>query len=567
MLQSLKITNLATIRSVELELESGFSILTGETGAGKSIIIDAIHFVTGKKADYSLIRSGESQASVEACFSINKLNHVKELLSEAHIPFESELIIRRILQKNNRQKILLNDVTTTRIKLEEIGKLLVNIHGQHANQALLQIASHIDFLDAYGQLMDLRSEVKELFAQFQQALKAYEKFTQESREKIQQIEELSFQKSEIEQFELQEDEEETLTQENQILSHSAKLSLVLAQTQDELYDRDSSLTERLGLIKQSLEEAVNIDPDCARFLHPLEDCLFQIEDLRHSFSNFSAKYQENPERLEWINQRLSQIQTLKRKYGNSIPQILEYLQQISGQLDLFQNAEETEKILLEKMNVSKERLNKKSRELSSCRHQTAKILDQKIVEELHQLGMEKARFETKIHLKKSTENREGTFYFSPNGMDEVEFLISVNPGQELKSLVKVASGGELSRIMLALKTILVSVDGVETMIFDEIDSGISGRTAEMVGYKLRTLGQSQQTLCVTHLPQIVAFSEYHFVISKTIQEDTTLTSIQCLAQKEKVQELARLMGGSKITPQTLGLAAEMLEHAKQKMTP
>jgi len=483
MLLRLKINNLATIRNIELELEQGFSLLTGETGAGKSIIIDAIDFITGKKADYSLIRSGESQASVEAVFDIGNLENVQQLLTEIHIPFESELIIRRIIQENGRQKILLNDITITRTKLEEIGKLLVNIHGQHDNQALLQVSTHIHFLDGYGELTELREEVRVLFATYQQNLTAYENFKQQMIEQTRQIEELSYQRKEIEQLELQAEEEETLTQEGQILNHAAKLSFIFAQTQEELYNRDDSLIERLGMIQQALKEAEAIDPHCTEFRQSLENCLFQIDDLRHNLSHYASKCQENPERLEWVNQRLSQIQTLKRKYGDSIPQILEHLNQITQKLDLLQNPEESEDALLKKMIASKEKLHKKSQKLSKQRHRTAKNLNQHIMKELHPLGMKKAIFQTNISPKVQSENGNESYQYSPVGIDHVEFLLSVNPGQELRSLVKVASGGELSRIMLALKTVLFSVDPVETMIFDEIDSGISGSTAEMTLFR------------------------------------------------------------------------------------
>lgn len=565
MLLRLNIHNLATIQHTAIEFEQGFSILTGETGAGKSIIIDSIYFITGKKADYSLIRSGETQATVEAVFEISHLENVQKILSEADIPFESELIIRRILQKNNRQKIFLNDVTGTRIKLEEIGKLLVNIHGQHDNQALLQTATHIDFLDGYGQLLGLRTETQALFESYQKHTKNYEDFKRHSQERIQQIEEFTYQKQEIEQLELQVDEEEILSQEAQILSHSAKLSFIFAQAQDGLYDQDGSIIELLGVIQQTLREAEEIDPKCGELRHSLETSLFQLEDLRHNISNFAPKYQENPERLEWVNQRLNQIQNLKRKYGTSIPEILEYLNQIQQTLDQLQNPEESEKALYERMMTARKELNQKSQALSTERHRVTKSLDKKVMKELHQLGMEKAHFQTKLSLKIKTENGSESYQYSSLGIDNVEFLLSVNPGQELRSLAKVASGGELSRIMLALKTVLIAVDPVETMIFDEIDTGISGRIAEMVGYKLRSLGEAQQALCVTHLPQIVAFSQNHFAISKAIRQNSTFTTIQTLTSEERVQELARLMGGSEITPQTLRLAAEMLERAQEKL--
>ena len=565
MLLQLNIHNLATIQHVEIEFDAGFSILSGETGAGKSIIIDALHFITGKKADYALVRSGETQATVEGIFEISQLENVQTILQEEGIPFESELIIRRVLQSNNRQKIFLNDVAVTRFKLEEIGKLLVNIHGQHDNQALLQTATHIDFLDGYGQLSALRQQVKECFDECQIHTKNYEHFKRQAQARSQQIEELFYQKEEIEQLELQADEEEHLSQEAQILNHAAQLSLIFSQAQEGLYDQDGSIIEHLGIIQQSLQTAEEIDPKCKELRQALENSLFQLEDLRRNVTHFASQYQENPQRLEWVNQRLNQIQNLKRKYGNSIAEILEHLQQIRQTLDQLQNPEESEKALHEKMVQAQKNLQQASQELSKKRHRVRQSLDQKIMEELHQLGMEKAVFQTKLSLKIKAKEGVKTYHYSPLGMDEVEFLLSVNPGQELRSLTKVASGGELSRVMLALKTVLIAVDPVETMVFDEIDAGISGRIAEMVGYKLRSLGKSHQALCVTHLPQIVAFSQNHFVISKTIQQNSTFTTIQTLTFQEKIQEIARLMGGAEVTSQTLGVASEMLERAQEKL--
>ena len=562
MLLRLKINNLATIRLVEIEFDEGFSILTGETGAGKSIIIDALHFITGKKADYSLIRSGESQALVEAVFDISNLKNVQRILQKIDIPFESELIIRRILQDNNRQKIFLNEVAVTRATLEESGKMLVTIHGQHDNQALLQVSSHVDFLDDYGHLKDLREIVNTSYHTFQQDLKRYESFQQRLREDARQMEDLEFQRKEISEMDLKADEEEILSREAQILSNASKLALIFAETREALYDQDGSLVERLGMIGQSLNKAEKIDPACRDFRLTLEDCLFQIEDLRRGFSKFTTQYLENPQRLEWTNQRLSQIQTLKRKYGRSIPELLQYFQQITEKLDQLQNPEESEKTLDEKMKASRSTLQHQSQILSAARQRVAKKFDRQVKEELIQLGMDKVRFKTQLATK-FQKNPERSVQYTPDGIDHVEFLLSVNPGQSLRSLAKVASGGELARIMLALKTVLLSIDPVETLIFDEIDSGISGRIAEMVGYKLHSLGKIRQALCVTHLPQIVSFSQHHFAISKTIHQNATYTSIQALDPQERVHELARLMGGTEITSQTLSLASEMLVRAKK----
>ncbi len=566
MLLHLRVSNLATIQDLEIELAEGFTILTGETGAGKSIIIDAIQLITGKKADYGMVRTGEKKATVEAAFDIQRLPVVQQILKDTDIPCEeSELIVRRVIQSNGRQRTFLNDVNVGVTKLEEIGKLLVNVHGQHDNQALLRVGPHLYFLDGFAQLVSLRETVGTLFHKYQDYLNEHEALKARLAERTARIEELSFQRKELEEADLKKEEEEALEQEAYLLNHSERLKLLCIQAQKELYDQDGSLVERVGALEQSMREAEKIDTQCYEFRRSLETCLFQLEDVHRAISSYTTRIEEDPQRLEWINQRLSLIQSLKRKYGvSTIALILDHLNRVKLELKQLGSLEETEEALIQKIKEVKAELHEKATKLSELRKREAKKLDKQIMAELHQLGMEKAIFQTTIAPRLGPDSQSSEPHYTPIGIDHVEFELSVNPGQQLRSLTKVASGGELSRIMLALKTVLASVDTVETLIFDEIDTGISGRVAEIVGQKLRSLGNAAQTLCITHLPQIAAFSENHFGISKSVKKGATYTSVLPLNQKEKVQELARLIGGTEITPQTHTLAAEMIERSEQK---
>lgn len=556
MLLQLNITNLATIEKLTVEFQPGFSILTGETGAGKSIIIDALQLITGQKGGGALIRSGADRASVEATFEVKRNQQVQQLLEDMDIPLEDgELIIRRVLQSNGRQKIFLNDVTTSLTRLDEIGTLLVNIHGQHDNQALLHRASHIHFLDGFGGLLEARAQIAERNKAWQQSRVKLHQVRQSLAQRALRMEELQFQVNDIEKAGLKPGEEEDLKHEASVLGHAERLRLLFAQINLNLYENDQSVCSLLGNVQQNLEEAANLDERCERFVEPIQNNLYQLEDHYREFSAYADNLTEDPQRLDWVNQRLSLIGSLKRKYGDSVGAILEHLKRSRSELEAMEHLDEDLKQLEQQTEALRDQLIAQSIGLSEQRKQSADKLEQQIMSELHQLGMEKARFAIQVQRPERAEIEDK--HLTTMGVDQVEFLLSVNPGQELRSLSKVASGGELSRIMLALKTVLCHEDPTETLVFDEIDTGISGHIAEIVGLKLRSLGTERQALCITHLPQIVACSEHHYKVSKTMQDQATFTQIEALKEKDKVEELARMMGGSVITANTRKLAKEM----------
>ncbi len=560
MLLSLKLQNLATIKELDVEFSSGFSIMTGETGAGKSIMIDAILLVLGGKGDPGMVRSGEEKATIEAVFDLNRLKGLREHLKESGIEADEELIIRCLVPRQGRQRRYVNGATVTAEFLRSLGKRLVNIHGQHDNQALLQVSSHLDFLDGFGQLFPLRETVTQLHQQHQHLLQEQKRLLKRLEARNARMEELGWVIEELEELQLQRGEEEELQQEAHRLSHTEKLSLWFGQILAQLNDAEGSVLEQLESVRRALEDAERVDPKCSEMKNALESALFQVEDVHRLAGRYTDSIEEDPERLAWLNERLSRIQRIQRKHRRDTSDaLIDLLERSREELAELSHLDEDGLELQRQVDATTQELRLKAQELSAARQEQAVQLDQQIVHQLQELGMEKARFQTQIE---AADPEEELNAIGPTGSDAVEFLLSVNPGQDLRSLVKVASGGELSRIMLALKTVLTSLDTVEILIFDEVDTGISGRVAEIVGLKLRELGSRHQTLCITHLPQIAAFSQQHYVVTKEVKGEQTFTHIRLLkTTEEKAQELAQLMGGQEISSNTLQLAREMLTRA------
>jgi len=564
LLLQLRLQNLATIKELEAEFDSGFSILTGETGAGKSIMIDALLLVLGGRGDVGLIRTGEEQTVVEAVFDLSQVAGVRTLLEEAGIPAENELILRCVIPRKGRQRRSINGAAVTMEFLKTLGQQLVNIHGQHENQALLQVGTHLEFLDQHGKLVSLRNTVREAHSAHQQALAEQRDLAQRLSARQARIEELTIIREELEELNLQEGEDEALQQEVARLSNTERLSLLVGQVPALLHDDEGAVLTQLESARRTLSEAERVDPTCTTMREALESALFQLEDVHQEVARYTAGIEENPERLAWINERLNRIQRLQRKHKLDSGEALRgLLDSVIAELETLEHLEEDGQALAERIAACEAKLKKDSETLSERRQKAARKLDSVVVRELRQLGMEKARFETQLTLRET----DGQPQWTPSGMDRVEFLLSVNPGQALRNLAKVASGGELSRIMLALKTVLTSPDTVEILIFDEVDSGISGRVAEIVGQKLRSLGTRHQTLCITHLPQIAAFSEHHYVVSKELRQNATFTSIARLeSPDEKTAELAKLLGSSEVASKAEQLARDMLARAQSLST-
>jgi len=564
MLLQLKIENFATISELEVEFTRGFSILTGETGAGKSIMIDAILLVLGHRGDPGMIRTGKEMAEVEGIFSVpeNPVNgeqfNIRKELELTGINLDDELIVRCIVSRKGRQKRYINGVSVTAEFLKSIGRKLINIHGQHDNQSLLQVSSHLDFLDGFGQLIPLRQQVTEAFQALQAVKKEQLSLQKRFADRAVCIDELKEIIADLNEFNFQPTEENELRKEENRLTHVEKLLVLLGQVRSRLNEVDGSVIEQLELSRKLLGEAEQIDSECSKIISGIEAVLFQIEDSYQELVQYSDKVEDDPERLAWINERLSRIQHYTRKYRlDNADELLTLFEDSKQELDSLEHLDENEQEIYEKIEQLRNQTQKFAELLSRKRHNAAKIMDKAIVDELRQLGMEKARFETHIVSASFAENREAC---TTKGIDQVEFMLTVNPGQDMRSLVKVASGGELSRIMLALKTVLTSLDSVEILIFDEVDTGISGGIAEIVGQKLHSLGERHQTLCVTHLPQIAAFAEHHYFVSKHLTDNETYTKIKLLnSENERIRALADLIGGQEITEQTLELAQEMLQ--------
>ena len=550
MLLHLRIQNLATIENLEIDFFDGFSIMTGETGAGKSIMIDGLQLLLGDRADFGLIRQGSSQALVEGTFDISNQAEIKKLLSEADIPHENELLIRRVLNTNNRQKRFLNDTSVTQGLLAEVGRGLVHIHGQHDNQALLDSSRHIDFLDAFGNLFPTREALREGHKKWTKKRREQDEWQERLANRIDRQMLLEAQFQELSSLNLEPQEMDALETESKMLAHAEQLLNLYGGMQTILYEEDGSIVEVLSNLKRQLQDAERMDPGCAALLENLDQSLLQLDELSQSLRHRQARIEDNPERLAWVNDRLSLLQSMQRKYRvNHTTQLIELCERHQTELQALQNLEEDASVLEEEIDELVKTLQEHSTNLSSERKKAAKKLDESISKELRELGMSRARFETSFEKKYDDS-------FSSNGADRVEFMLSVNPGQPLRPLVKIASGGELSRVMLAIQTILTT-DTVETLIFDEVDTGISGGVAETVGRKLAHLGKRQQTLCITHLPQIAAFAKHHYAVTKSTENDQTYTFIEDLDKQQAITEIARLLDGSEITNQALKLAREM----------
>ena len=556
----LKIRNFATIKELEVDFGSGFSILTGETGAGKSILIDAIMLLRGDRGRTSLVRSGEDQSEVEAVLSLERAEETCQLLEESGIEVEDEMIIRCLLSNQGRLRRFVNGVSVTADYLKTLTRPMITIHGQHEHQSLLQISSHLDFLDGFGGLYPLREKVGKFYLHYMDLADRVTKHEQDLNQRTERIAELNEVIEELQELSLEPGEEEHLLQETKRLSGAEKLIQLLSDSKGMLSENEMSLMEQMEFLRKNIQESSELDPSCAPMLEELEQCFYQLEDFGRTLQKRYDLVEINPERLSFLNDRLNRIQRLQRKYSLShSDELCELLKSAEIEQEELLNLEENSQMLEEQKENALMELKKNSAKLSAKRRKISTDLDHQIIKQLQHLGMEKAQFQTRFKDGVSIDETE----WSEKGIDHVEFMLSVNPGQNMKSLTQVASGGELSRTMLALKTVLQTHDPASVMIFDEVDTGISGRVAEMVGQKLRNLGFQQQTLCVTHLPQIAAFSETHYVVKKQILKDETYTEVcKMNTPEEKAQEIAQLIGGREITEKTFSVAYEMLEQAQ-----
>ncbi len=557
MLKLLRINNIALIPTLELELGPGLTLLTGETGAGKSILIDALGLVLGDRASPDLIRSGEERATVEAVFEVPG---GQALLDERGLPGDGEeIVLRRELQASGKGRATVNGALVPVSLLRDLAPHLSIVHGQHEPQGLLDAASHLALVDHFAGGDEARP-IAELFRDLRAAEAALERLRGDRREGERRREMLEFQAGEIEQAGLSAGEEEALRTEKARHANATRLASLSGEAFALLFDDEAAALTRLGQVFKRVEELASIDGEFRPFVEAKADCLPPLEDLARVLRDYRERLEVSPGRLDEIEARLALVERLKKKYGASVEDVLAFGARCREELGGSASPEEQERKLEERRERAAAAYLDRARALSKRRRSVARDLVRRVQAELAELAMEKTRFEV-LFTPADPEAALDPSAWTEAGLERAEFLLSPNPGEELRPLARIASGGELSRIMLALKTVVRSDAPGLTLVFDEVDAGIGGRVAEVVGRKLKALADKQQVLCVTHLPQIAAFADQHLAVRKQVTRGRTQTGVDSLSEADRVEEVARMLGGETVTQAARVHAREMLKQS------
>lgn len=554
MLKELSIENIAIVKKECIEFDNGFSVLTGETGAGKSIIIDSIGLIMGARFSKELIRSGEENARVSALFT-ELTDHEKDFLENAGFPAEDDgtFFIQRKISVSGASSAIVNGRTVTVSVLRTIGEFLINIHGQHASQALLEEENHILYLDAMANDSSLLSEYSKIYEEYSETKNKIEELKKKENEKERTIELLKYQLNDIDSVKPKKGEEEALEINKKKIADAEKISKYSTLVYRALYRNEKGLSasELISKASDAISVLSDIIPDASSYVETLRDFAYRIEDIAETIHKECDVGYKNPsEILDRIESRLNSISKLKRKYGSTVEDIIAYREKIAFELKSLEHSEETITDLSNDLKEIKDRLSEKAAKITEARNIAAKDLEERIVSELRFLEMEKVRFKISVTPLKE---------FSANGNDAVSFLVSANPGEPLLPLSKIASGGELSRTMLALKCALADNERTPTLIFDEIDTGISGKTSHKIGIKLSDCAKSCQVICVTHSPQIAAVAKSHFMVSKREIGGRTESDVKKLSYNERIHEIARIIGGATINAQTIAAAKDLVD--------
>jgi DNA repair protein RecN (Recombination protein N) len=573
MLNLLSISNIALITELRVEFDRGLNLLTGETGSGKSIIVDALGVLIGGRFASDLLRSGAERAFIEGLFSVVRSQELEKVLATAGIELgdselrttqasESlEIIIRRELSANGRNKIFINNQLATQSLLRDLRHFLVDIHGQGDQQTLFNTDTHLEMLDAFAGVAALRQEVAEAYRQWSRLKRELEQLQHGEAEKLQLVDILKFQIDELERAQLAIGEDETLAEERRRLQNVEKLTLLCAQSYGLIYeDNDAALT-RVRLATKQIEELGDYEASFRAYLEGLESARAVLEDLAFSLRDFSEKLEFSPARQEQIESRLAEISVIKRKFGGTIESALEHLARADDRLRQLEHTGEREAEVQSALTAALAAYLEHARRLHRERVRAAKKFEHAVTQGLLAVAMESARFQVQITAAGAVELQEKSSptNFGMCGIDHVEFYFSANPGEELKPLIKVASGGEASRLMLVLKTVANASEFPRTIVFDEIDTGIGGRVSEAVGAKLKQLSQTNQVLCVTHQPQIARFADNHLLIKKEPVDGHTEVNVEILDRRARVEEIARMLTGAEITDSARRHARELLK--------
>ena len=563
MLKELSIRNFAIIDDLQIDFSGGFTILSGETGAGKSIILNAVNLLLGSRAAAELVRTGAESAELEALFQISSNSSVARIMSANGYDPAEGLLIRRLISRSDNNRVYVNGRLATLGLLTTITENLASISGQHAHQGLLKEDQHLLILDQFGGLMPRRRQVHEAYHQILPLIDKLKRLETIRKRQGEHLELLEFQRNEIATADLTPGEDEALEQERLRLKNAEALYQTVYGSIEALYGESGSVLERLLEVKKDLTTAGQIDSHLKTTAESLASASYQIEDLTDELRAHLNLIQMDDQRLETVEERLDTLNKLKRKYGGSLEAVGSQLETIEDELSKVENIGHQIREVEETLVKLHDQLSGRVRHLSQKRAATAKKLALKVVAELGSLNMSQTQFQALIQPLAADEKTNPYLTAQENmiteaGIDRATFMIAPNPGEELKPLAGIASGGELSRVVLALKAILAETDAVETIVFDEVDAGIGGGTAEVVGRKLSELARHHQVICITHLPQIAKFGEHHFSIAKHVSDGRTLTTIQPLNKKDRTKEIARMLGGEEITQTTLDHARELL---------
>ncbi len=567
MLLQLNIRNIALIDEVSIELGDGLNILTGETGAGKSIIIDSINAILGERVSKDLIRTGRDRALVEAVFVVDN-NRFEDVFEETGIEPEEDgtLIISREFSISGKNTSRINGKMATVTMVKSFGERLIDIHGQHDNQSLLRTESHAVLLDSFGgeKVNKLKEVYSKQLTEYREIGSKLRELTGGFGEREKKIDLLKYQIDEIQKAKLKTNEEEDLNRQRILLSNSEKISGALSASYELLFSGNSiknSAADNLNEAYDVLQSISKLDDKYQNIGNKLNDLIFQLEDVMDDIRRERDGNEYDPGLLEEIEERLDLIFKLKRKYGGTIAEVILYCNNSQEQLDELHRSEEIASGLYKRLDQAGRVLYSTAEALNSERKKAAAVLEGKITGQLDDLEMKKAQFKVDIQFDDTQLEDGGKRRFGQNGLNRTEFLISPNAGEPLKSLAKIASGGEMSRIMLAIKNILADVDSIPTLIFDEIDMGISGKASQRVGEKLSYISRNHQVICVTHLPQIACMADNHFMIEKISGDDSTRTVVRKLEEVQSAVELARMLGGSGESETSLKYAQELLANA------
>ena len=555
MLSLLHIENIAIIESADISFDSGFNVLTGETGAGKSIVIDAISAVLGERTSRELIRTGAKSAVVNAVF-------IRDLpldwLEDNGFPAEEELMLQRELQGDGRNICRVNGRPLTVAQLRMLGRQLLNIHGQHDGQQLLDPDCHLGYLDSFGRTAPLLEDYRAAYRSMAGLRRRIAELEMDEAERSRRVDTLEYQIKELERAELKPGEDEALDARKQLLRSSGKLMEAIQEAQFALSGGEDS-RGACDLIRESegaVRSVTKLGPQLEELGEKLTALRCAADDAAELIRDFADEFDFSPEELDQLEGRLDVIYRLKKKYGPTVADMLDYLERSKGELAQIQDADDTIQRLEKELDKARKEAVKRGEALTKARKQAADDLQKRVEEELRQLDMPKVRFVTDFAPSPGQDGMDDT------GMDQVQFLMSANVGEALRPIQKVASGGELARIMLALKNVLAEDDGVGSLVFDEVDTGVSGRAAQKVAEKMADVARRKQVLCVTHLPQIAAMADTHFSVEKGERQGRTFTNVTRLDREGRVEELARLIGGAAVTDTLRQSASELLEQAE-----